>query len=75
MVIDKKSWTVPPVFKMLARLGGIAEEEMFRTFNMGIGFVLVVDKNRTDDAIRHLVDNGESPCILGEVREGEGVKL
>ncbi len=75
VVIDKKSWTVPPVFKMLARLGGIAEEEMFRTFNMGIGFVLVVDKNRTDDAIRHLVDNGESPCILGEVREGEGVKL
>ena len=39
---------------------------------MGIGFVLVVDKNRTDDTIRHLVDNGENPCILGEVRKVRG---
>ena len=35
------SWTVPPVFGALQELGGVAEAEMFRTFNMGVGFVLV----------------------------------
>jgi len=44
MVIDKKSWKVPQIFKLIQKKGGVCEKEMYSVFNMGIGMVLVVDK-------------------------------
>src|SRR5262249_33029119 len=44
VVLRRGSWPVPPVFRWLQRLGDIAEEEMFRVFNMGIGFVVIVGR-------------------------------
>ncbi len=46
--IDASSWTMPPVFDWLQREGAVAHEEMWRTFNCGIGFVLAVDPARAD---------------------------
>jgi len=73
--LKRQAWTVPPVFALLQRLGDVAEDEMFRTFNMGIGFVLVIAKDDADRAMTLLRAAGEAPLLLGEVVEGEGVRL
>jgi len=65
------SWEVLPVFKWMQSVGSIADEEMFRTFNMGIGFIMVVS---ADDAEKAL-DECESACIIGEVVQEEGVSF
>ena len=46
--IDKAAWTVPPLFRLIQETGGVAEGEMFRVFNMGIGFVLIVAPEAAD---------------------------
>lgn len=69
--IDRNAWQVPSIFKLIQRLGGIDDEEMFRTFNMGIGFVLVVAKDAVDRIVTNLTSNGEKAWILGEIRKGE----
>ncbi|KAF2958489.1 phosphoribosylaminoimidazole synthetase [Thermotoga sp. Ku-13t] len=70
--IDRNAWQVPSIFKLIQRLGNIDDEEMFRTFNMGIGFVLVVSKDAVDRIVTNLTSNGEKAWILGEIRKGEG---
>ncbi len=67
------SWIdVPPVFRWLAREGGVAESEMLRTFNCGIGMIVVVAKDGTKDAILALREAGEAPVILGELVAASG---
>jgi phosphoribosylformylglycinamidine cyclo-ligase len=73
--LDRSAWAVPPVFALLQQMGGVPEDDMFRTFNMGIGFTLVVKKEDTDRAMAALRQAGEEPLILGEVAAGEGVRL
>ena len=73
--LERQAWTVPPVFALLQRLGDVSQDEMFRTFNMGIGFVLVIAKDDTDRAMTILGEMGETPLLLGEVVKGEGVRL
>jgi phosphoribosylformylglycinamidine cyclo-ligase len=63
---------VPPVFAWLAREGGIAEPEMLRTFNCGIGMVLIVEAGETAAVTHALREAGEAPVILGEVVERRG---
>ncbi|PAN17626.1 hypothetical protein PAHAL_3G144800 [Panicum hallii] len=66
------SWEVPPVFKWLQQVGNIDDAEMRRTFNMGIGMVLVVSRESADRIIEDT--HGSSPAYrIGEVIEGEGV--
>jgi phosphoribosylformylglycinamidine cyclo-ligase len=65
--VDRRSWSVPPLFQWLQHAGGIADEEMFRAFNMGVGLVLVVDRNHADAALRQLTMSGESAWVLGQV--------
>ncbi|NLM52911.1 MAG: phosphoribosylformylglycinamidine cyclo-ligase [Firmicutes bacterium] len=72
-VIETKAWTVPPVFQVLEKLGAIERQEMYRTFNMGIGFVLVVRPDAADKAVTLLQSLGETPYLLGEVVSGSGV--
>lgn len=71
--IDLGTWELPPVFRWLAEQGGIAEGEMLKTFNSGIGMVLVVDKSSAPDQIALLQKAGETVAILGTVTESEGV--
>ena len=71
--IDLTAWTLPPVFRWLAQTANIAESEMLKSFNCGIGMILVVAADRADDLAALLRDQGETVCTLGRVVEGEGV--
>ena len=69
------SWDIPPVFSLISQWGDVPREEMFRTFNMGIGFLVVVDKEEADEAVEVLKGAGEKPVFIGEVTEGKGEVL
>ncbi len=70
--IDKSALVIPPVFRLIQRLGDIPERDMFNTFNMGAGMVLVVDKNDADKARALLLDAGQASSVIGEVVPGDG---
>ncbi len=70
--IDLNALPVLPVFKWLAREGGVADLEMLRTFNCGIGMVAVVAADRADDAVASFRPSGETVVVLGEVAAIEG---
>jgi phosphoribosylformylglycinamidine cyclo-ligase len=72
--IDLSSWTAPAVFGWLARAGRLDTTELLRTFNAGIGLVIVADKNKADDIVAHLASNGERASIIGELTAGGGAK-
>ena len=72
--IDLSSWSLPPVFQWLAAAGGIAAPEMLKTFNCGIGMVLVVAADRADALTALLAEAGETVARLGEVTEGAGIR-
>ncbi len=65
--IDLDAIAVPPVFGWLARAGGIAESEMLRTFNCGVGMVAVVPADRADEVCAALRAGGEEACVIGEL--------
>ncbi|WP_170367188.1 phosphoribosylformylglycinamidine cyclo-ligase [Ruegeria arenilitoris] len=71
--IDLNAWDLPPVFRWLAETGGIAEAEMLKTFNCGIGMIVVCAADRADDLAALLTDAGESVARIGSVTEGAGV--
>ena len=65
-VIDKGSWAMSPIFSFLAENGNIPESEMYRTFNMGIGMMAIVDADLADPIVKSFQDLGESAFIIGE---------
>ncbi len=65
--IDATSWTMPPLFTWLAREGQVAQDEMYRTFNCGIGMVIVMAAEHADAAMQHLTVAGEQVYRLGTV--------
>ncbi len=69
--IRKGSWDIPLVFGWLQRLGGVPEDEMYRVFNMGVGFVVIVSPYFAESVIRQLEDDRVPTRVIGEVREGE----
>jgi len=69
---DLSSWTVPPLFRVLQREGGVEQGEMFRAFNMGVGMVAVVRAEDADAVARDLLASGEQAWIAGEIVPGEG---
>ena len=71
--IDLESWSMPPVFSWLADQGGIESSEMLKTFNSGIGMVVVVEKDRAPDHIAAFQRAGETVSVLGTVTKGGGV--
>ena len=73
--IDRNSFEVLPVFKVLQELSGLTEDEMFNVFNMGIGMILVVDESDAAEAIAILKENGEDARVIGKVIAGEGVNI
>lgn len=70
--IDRASWTPLPVFETIAALGRVEEAELFRTFNMGVGMIAVVDAAHADEAVRVLRAAGTQAWICGEVVAGDG---
>jgi phosphoribosylformylglycinamidine cyclo-ligase len=71
--IDLGAWTAPGVFKWLAETGGIAEAEMLKTFNSGIGMVAIVPKGQIEQATAAFESDGHAVTRIGQVVEGEGV--
>ncbi|MBT4889151.1 MAG: phosphoribosylformylglycinamidine cyclo-ligase, partial [Rhodospirillales bacterium] len=61
------SWPVPPIFNWLAKAGGISNAEMVRTFNCGMGMVVIVDAERANDLTKILTEAGETVSRIGEV--------
>lgn len=72
--VDLSSWSLPGVFAWLAQEGGIETSELLKTFNAGIGMVLVVDPDRVEDLTSCLQDAGETVFRIGQVSAGEGVR-
>lgn len=73
--IDTRKIDTPEIFKFLAKEGDIPNEDMYNVFNMGIGFMIIVDEDKVEETMEVLKANGESPVLLGEIVEGEGVDL
>ena len=73
--IERGRWPAPPVFGWLQEIGQVEEREMFRTFNMGIGFVLVVAASDVAAVRACLAEQDEQAFVIGRVISGEGVTL
>ena len=73
--IDKAAWTVPPLFRLIQNAGSVSETEMFRVFNMGIGFVLIAAPDAAEDVLSRLRASGETAYRIGEAAAGEGVRF
>jgi len=69
--VTKGSWPILPLFKYIQERGGVAEEEMFRTFNMGIGMILVVSEHETARVKEHFQARGEECFEMGCIIRGE----
>ena len=75
-VVEKNSYEIPAIFKMLAREGEIAEQMMYNTYNMGLGMVLAVDPADVDKTMEAVKAAGETPYVVGRIEAGEkGVTL
>jgi len=74
--IDKSNWPVPEIFRLIQEKGNVPESDMYRTLNMGIGVVLVVDMGTVDMVIPRLKSSGLKSWVIGEVIKGkERVKI
>ena len=70
--VDRGSWQAPPVFGFLQREGRVPEDDMYRTFNMGIGMVAVLPPEQIAAAEAVLADAGETAApVIGEIIEGD----
>jgi phosphoribosylformylglycinamidine cyclo-ligase len=69
--LNWRSWPVLPVFRHIQKLGNIANEEMRRTFNMGIGMVVIVAAEDADNILADLAQQGEKAYVIGQVVDGE----
>jgi|Deesub1362B_J571_1020462.scaffolds.fasta_scaffold01120_12 phosphoribosylformylglycinamidine cyclo-ligase len=70
--IDWNAWERPPIFQLIQNLGKVPEADMRRTFNLGIGYILVVPKTQQTGVVSRLKEKGEEPVVIGEiVKESE----
>ena len=75
-VVEKNSYPVPPIFKLMAKTGDIDEQMMYNTYNMGLGMIVAVDAADVDKTMEAIKAAGETPYVVGKIKEGEkGVTL
>ena len=65
--VNWDSWERPQIFQIIQELGGVPEEDMQRTFNLGIGFILVVSQKAVNTIVQLLSDTNMKPILIGEV--------
>ena len=70
-VVERKSWHVPAIFELIVDLGRVSDEEMYHVFNMGVGFVLIVDEAAAATAASKLSARGETAYRIGRVEAGD----
>ena len=69
IVLKKNSWEVPPIFPFIQRSGNVAQEEMLRTFNNGIGLIAVVPETHAQEVLMRLSGMNETGFVIGEITE------
>ena len=75
-IVEKNSYPVPPIFKMLAREGQIEEQMMYNTYNMGLSMIVAVSPENVDAAMEAIKKAGDTPYVVGKIENGEkGVTL
>jgi phosphoribosylformylglycinamidine cyclo-ligase len=75
-VIEKNSYEVPAIFKLMQKKGQIDDQMMYNTYNMGLGMVLCVDPADVDKTLEAVKASGETPYVVGKIEDGEkGVTL
>jgi len=70
--IVRSSYAILPIFSLIQKLGNISDKDMYSTFNMGIGMILIVDKDSVAAVLETLHINGERPIVIGEMVDGCG---
>jgi phosphoribosylformylglycinamidine cyclo-ligase len=69
-VIERRSWTVPPIFRLIQEAGNVPDQEMFRAFNMGVGMVLFALREAAPTILQKLHLSGQTAAIIGEIQSG-----
>jgi phosphoribosylformylglycinamidine cyclo-ligase len=72
VIIRKGAWEMPPIFKLLEAKGGVAEDELYQVFNMGIGMVILVAADQTDEVMKCIRAQGHQAWLIGQVAKGSG---
>ncbi len=70
-IVQKGTWDIPPIFPFLQEKGNIPEEEMFKTFNNGIGMILIVKNKEASEILERLRSMGEKVFLIGEIGKAE----
>ena len=70
--VDVSAWERPAIFKWLQEQGNVAEDEILRTFNCGIGMMVIVPAADVENALQSLKSSGESAMVLGDIVPGSG---
>lgn len=70
-VVSRTAWVVPPIFSFIQQCGGIADNDMYPAFNMGIGYIVVVAADDAASVMNDLRTFGETPYIIGKMEKGE----
>jgi len=73
--ISKSAINIPKIFSLIREKGNVPEKDMWRTFNMGIGLVMIVPQAEVEAVIKELKGRGEKPAVIGGVSKGKGVNL
>ena len=73
--LDQASWTQPEIFQWLKDQGNIATSEMYRVLNCGVGMVVVISRESSNEAINHLNSCGENAWLIGEVVQFDGEQV
>lgn len=69
--IELGSWEIPAIFKFLQKIGNLRDKDMYRTFNMGIGYLLVIENKYLEQALYMLKASREKPYLIGRVKRGD----
>jgi phosphoribosylformylglycinamidine cyclo-ligase len=75
IAVDPSSWTPDPMFALIQKRGSVADAEMRRTFNMGVGFTMVVAPEDAGALVDELNASGERAFVMGEVTDRDGVSF
>ena len=75
IAIDRNAWAPAPLFTLIQEHGGVADAEMLRTLNMGVGFTMVVAPDRASSLVDSLGAIGEHAFVMGEVKSNEGISF
>ena len=75
-VVEKDSYEVPAIFKLMAKKGNVSEQMMYNTYNMGLGMIVAVDPADVDKTMEAMRSAGDTPYVVGKIIDGDkGVDL